>query len=108
MTHYTDGRRFEYDVRNDLEADGYWVIRAAGSKTKADLVAIKPGQLLIIQCKRNNKVGPAERAEIIRIAAMIDGVPVVAYKQPRRRKPHYDRLTGPGPKDRERFLTDLE
>lgn len=108
MTIYTDGRRFEYAVRNDLEADGYWVMRSAGSKTKADLIAIKPGQILIIQCKQDGRVSPAERIEVRRIAAMIDGVPILAHKQTGRAKPIYDRLTGSGPLDRERFLTDLE
>lgn len=106
MTAYNDGRRFEQEVRTDLQADGYWVIRAAGSKTKADLIAIKQGQILIIQCKRGGKIGPAERAGVVGIASMINGVPVVAYKERGRRKPHYDQLTGMGPQDRQPFLTD--
>lgn len=109
MSRYRHGADFERATKAHLEAEGYWVIRAASSKGKADLLAFKIGQVLIVQCKKDGKISPAERAEVIRIAGLVPGaggVPIVAYKTPGVAAPQFDRLTGPGPKDRERFLTD--
>lgn len=78
MSGYSDGRRLEYAARDTLEADGYWVIRAPGSKGKADLVAIKPGQILLVQCKKSKPIGPDERAALRNLAAWLDAVPLEA------------------------------
>ena len=53
VTRYQEGKRFEYATRDHLAGEGYWVMRAAASKTVVDLVAIKDNQLLLIQCKRS-------------------------------------------------------
>lgn len=103
---YRAGAQFERDVVIELRAEGYDVIRAAGSKGKIDVLAFKPGQTLAIQCKLHGTIGPAERAEVLRLAAILTAVPLVAYKEPRQARPHYARLTGPGPKDRTPFHTD--
>lgn len=107
MSAYRAGRDFEYAVRTKLTADGYDVIRSAGSKTKVDLVAIKAGQALLIQAKRDGRISPHERAELVRIASLLGpvAVPVVAFRHARRLT--LVRLTGVGPKDREPFDTDL-
>ena len=104
MTRYSGGVDFEREVRRHLEDDGYWVIRAAGSKGKADLVAIKPGQVLIVQCKRNGLCPPAERNEVRRIAALLPGVaiPLVAGRP----GITFRRLTGPAASAWEPFTTD--
>lgn len=109
MTNYDAGRRFEWEVRDQLEADGYWVTRSAGSKTKVDLVAIKPGQVLLVQCKRDGKISPAERSEVVRVAALLPtvGVPIVAQRLTRPARVGYARLTGTGPKDRTDWCPDL-
>lgn len=106
--HYRSGRDFEHRVRDDLLANGYFVVRAAGSKTKADLIAIKPGQALIVQCKRTALPSPAERAEIVRIAACLPGVgvPVIARKGPRGVPVAYERLLTAKAADREPFSPD--
>lgn len=80
MSNYEQGRRFEWAVRDHLRGNGYEVIRAAGSKTKVDLVALKPGQALFIQCKRTSLPGPAERVEIVRLAQMVGAIPLVATR----------------------------
>lgn len=92
--HYNQGRRFEHRVRAHLVDNGYDVVRAAGSKTKADLIAIKPGQVLIIQCKRTALPSPHERAEILRMAACIPGmgVAVIARRGPRGAPVRLERL----------------
>jgi Holliday junction resolvase len=107
VTNYDKGRRFEWAIIEHLEREGYDCIRAAGSKGKCDVLAFKPGQTLVIQAKSGKAwPPPSERAEVIRLAAAIDGIPIIAYKQPGKAQPMYDWLTGVGPKDRIRFLTD--
>lgn len=108
MTQYTTGRRFEYAVIKDLEVDGYDVIRAAGSKGKIDILAWKPGQILCIQAKSGKAwPPPSERAEVIRLARAIGGIPIIAYKTAGQAKPLYVRLTGVRSKDRVGFFTDF-
>lgn len=100
MTHYDNGRAFEYRVRDDLTKDGYDCIRAAGSKGKIDIIALKTGQVLFVQVKRTDgQIPPADRAELLRLARLVDAVPLVAY-QPVPRKPiAYRQLLGEGPKE---------
>lgn len=107
MSGYTDGRRVEYAVIEDLKDNGYDTLRAASSKGLADVVAIKPGQVLLVNCKRTTAPGPAERADLLRIAAALPGVgiPLVALK-PLRQPLTYRALTGPGPKDWQPWTPD--
>ncbi|MCU0256969.1 MAG: hypothetical protein MUF60_09500 [Vicinamibacterales bacterium] len=68
MSNYQRGVRLERDVRHDLEANGYEVIRSAGSKSAIDLVAFKPGELLFVQCKAaSGAVSPDERCRQVRL-----------------------------------------
>ena len=109
MTKYNDGRRFEWKVRDDLTAQGYDVIRSAGSKSKVDLLAFKPGQVLLVQVKRKpGALAPAERMELLRLAALLPTValPVQAYQPAPRRPIAYAVLTGPGPRDRRPWMPD--
>jgi Holliday junction resolvase len=107
MTRYASGYAFEKRVINALTLDGYACVRAAGSKGVADVVALKPGQVLLVQVKlRNPRLPPAERAALMALAQRLKALPVVAY-QPAPRKPiAYRRLVGTGPKDFVPFLTD--
>lgn len=121
MSHYRRGADFERRVRHALEADGYEVIRSAGSKGAVDLVTFKtwPHRLgitgltinythmLFVQAKRvNGTCPPAERLELLRLADIARAIPLVAY-QPIARKPiAYKRLTGAGPKDWQPWTSD--
>jgi len=49
---YTAGVRLEYRIRDFLQAEGYYVMRAAGSHGAADLIAIGGETCLAIQVKR--------------------------------------------------------
>lgn len=97
MTHYAAGTRFEHKVRDDLDANGYEVIRAAGSKgsSKVDLIGIKPGQLLLIQCKRAGTLPPDEWDRVYEVAGWVGAVPLLAANGPRGRGVAYTRLLGP-------------
>lgn len=105
---YAHGRQTEWAIRADLERHGYEVIRAAGSKGPADLVAIKPGQVLLINVKRTRPPGPKERQALRALAKLIHpiGLPIVALKPPRH-PPIYRHLTGPAPKHWEPWTPDL-
>lgn len=52
---YVKGRRFEYRVRDFLRSHGWVVIRSAGSKV-IDLVAMKNGNVLLIECKTRDYI----------------------------------------------------
>lgn len=102
---YHRGRDIEYRAADHLRSEGYETTRAASSKGTADLIAIKAGQVLLVNVKRTTMPGRAERAELLRVAALLPGVaiPIVAIGLPRL---HWWRLTGPGPKDRVEWTTD--
>lgn len=92
-SNYQRGRALEHRVRTHLRAQGYEVLRTAGSKSKIDLVAIKQGQILFVQCKRSGALPPAEWNALWDLALMAGAVPVLAEQlKPRGRK--YWRLTG--------------
>lgn len=97
MSHYAKGTRFEHKVRDDLTVNGYLVVRAAGSKggTKADLVAFKPGQLLLVQCKTDGKLPAAEWDQVLKVAGWVGGVPLLAMNGVRGQGVLYRRLLGP-------------
>jgi Holliday junction resolvase len=88
------GASFERKVADLLESDGYLVIRAAGSHGAADLVALKLGQVLFVQCKLNGRCDPSEWNEFFRLAAQVGALPLIAYR-PGRQGVAYRLLTGP-------------
>lgn len=57
MTRYRTGRTFEYKLKQDLEADGFTVLRSAGSHGIFDLIGLKllprSNRVIVrcIQCK---------------------------------------------------------
>lgn len=97
MTQYTKGTRFEHKTRDDLAANGYEVIRAAGSKgsSKVDLVAMKPGQQLYIQCKAHGTLPADEWNHLLEVATWVGAIALLAAKGPRGRGITYTQLLGP-------------
>jgi hypothetical protein len=98
-TNKARGSAFERKVSGALTADGYLVVRAAGSLGAADLIALKPGQVVFVQCKMAGAgaCGPAEWNEFYRLAKSVAALPVLAYR-PGRIGVAYWLATGP--KDR--------
>jgi hypothetical protein len=80
VSSYHDGRRIEYAVIHALTEAGWECTRAASSKGSADVVAIRAGTVALVNVKRTTPPGPAERAELLRIADLIPTVsaPIVA------------------------------
>ncbi len=70
MTHYSAGRRLEYRARDELIAQGYTVVRSAGSKGPIDLVAIGPAKgrctVRLIQVKARSP----RRADRLKLTAV--------------------------------------
>lgn len=96
MSQYEKGRRFEWLCRDDLIENGYDVVRSAGSKsgTKIDLLAFKPGQLLIVQCKATGALPPDEWDRLVEVAGWVGAVPLLAAKGGRGQGVQYTRLLG--------------
>ena len=95
MSGYRQGRDVEWAVVHRLTEDGYECTRAASSKGVADVIGIKPGQVVLVSVKRTTPPGPSERADLLRVAGHLPcALPLVALGRPRL---HFRRLTGPGP-----------
>jgi len=58
-TNYHRGRDFEYRVKRELERMGWVVIRAAASRP-VDLVAMRGGRILFIECKKDGRADPGQ------------------------------------------------
>jgi Holliday junction resolvase len=78
VNHYGAGSRFELCVKAELESNGYVVTKAAGSKGKLDLIAVKPGELLFVQAKRHGVIGPAEWDRVVELAGWVDATALLA------------------------------
>ncbi len=59
-TNYERGRDFEYRVKRALEGLGFVVVRCAGSKP-VDLVALRPGRVLFVECKKSGYIDIAQK-----------------------------------------------
>jgi Holliday junction resolvase len=63
------------------------VIRAAASKGAADIIAVRTGQILFVQCKYTEKLPvsslsvcpPEERKAVLRLANMVQGSALLAH-----------------------------
>lgn len=78
---YQIGRAFEYRCREALEARGYVVFRSPQSKGAADLLALRPGSVLLVQCKtRKDRFDKDERVALEEIARKAGGIPLLAWR----------------------------
>ena len=68
MSRYRKGSDFERFVKYQLEEEGYFVVRSAGSHGPADLVALKGGfPTMLVQCKAGAITGP-DRVSVAMLA----------------------------------------
>lgn len=93
LSKYRLGRYVEYRVRDSLRKLGYFVLRSPRSKGPVDLVALKRGVVILLQCKRSMVMGVAEWNAIYRIAESIGAIAVVAGT-PTGKGTVYQRLLG--------------
>jgi len=77
---FVKGRRFENYVKDKLERNGYYVARSAGSKGVFDLIAVKDGKVIGIQCKLG-RISKSEIEKIISTAKKYGITPFIATKK---------------------------
>jgi len=66
-TNYERGRDFEYRVKRSLEALGWVVVRAAASRP-VDLVAVRAGRVVFVECKKSGRVDDEQHRRQARLA----------------------------------------
>ena len=90
------GAAAEREARKILEGWGYYVVRASASKGAADLLAIRPGGLvLFVQVKRGKgRLRPPAWNELLSLARRYGAVPILAERVVRQPMAWY-RLDGP-------------
>jgi hypothetical protein len=99
MSGYSLGREVEYAVIHNLVDNGYEHMRGASSKGLCDVLAIKEGEVLFINVKRTTPPGPAERADLLRVAGYLPGVGVPLVALGPASRVTYRLLTGVGAKN---------
>jgi hypothetical protein len=80
QTKYRYGRAFEYRVRDDMRKLGYFVLRSPRSGSPIDLVAIRRGEVVFIQCKTGGVLGPAEWNEFYNLSVSVGALPLMAER----------------------------
>ena len=93
VTNYKRGADFERRAKEFLERIGYAVVRSAGSHSPADLVAMRHGELVCVQCKRDGKLPPKEWNEFWEFCERAGALPVLAQPGPQCRGVRYNVLT---------------
>src|SRR2546428_1260146 len=84
MSNYIMGRRLEYRIRDIFRREGYLVIRAASSKP-IDLVCIKNGKTVLVECKAGRSwLGKGRKVEPIRLCEEA-GAPILLGRGERRK-----------------------
>jgi len=66
MSNYSRGANFERRVRKYLENEGWVVFRSAGSHSPADLIALKAGEVKLIQCQTDGAFSKIKK-EMLRL-----------------------------------------
>lgn len=104
-TNYQRGRAFEYRTRNRLYKDGaVYVMRAAQSKGKADLIALFPRRRVapdlyvpgvwVVQCKTGSaRMTKAEKQEFAELADATGAIAMLAEPGPNNRGVVFTPLT---------------
>jgi Holliday junction resolvase len=81
---YKRGRALEYLMKDKLEKQGYFVVRAAGSHGVADIMAIKSysagHEILFVSCKIPQYAPPAERRALVEAAVRCGAIPMMTVK----------------------------
>jgi Holliday junction resolvase len=71
-SNYRSGADLERAASHVLTDAGYQVIRSAGSKKVIDVLAFRPGSVLLIQAKTNGYAPQAELRELHQLAATME------------------------------------
>jgi len=83
---YRKGHRWELKVKKMWEAKGFVVYRSAGSKGAADLIALRDGQIVLIQVKVNSKPSRSEVAKLLKEAKKCKATALVVVWNSKKRE----------------------
>jgi hypothetical protein len=76
---YRKGADLEREVKRHLEDNGYvLVIKSGGSKGKVDVIGLKRGETVLVQCKLAGSMSPADRVSLRQLALALGAVPLLA------------------------------
>lgn len=89
---YRLGRALEYRSRDHLRKLGYFVLRSPASQSPLDLVAIRKGEVVFIQCKRSGHLSPKEWNEFFTLSLSVGALPLLAEMHPRGHGVQYHKL----------------
>jgi len=84
---YERGRNFEYRVKAHYERQGYIVMRSAKSKGLMDLIAIRPSEILFIECEVGGYLRADKKEKLVSLANSV-GAKALFIK--RGRAPKYE------------------
>ncbi len=86
MSNYSKGRRFEYRVRHHLINMGFVVFRSAGSHSQADLIALRSGEVWLVQCKAtiDGYMSPLAQRNFCEVAHELGVMAILAFKNGRK------------------------
>lgn len=80
---YARGRRFEYRTKDYLKKLGWFVVRQPKS-TFPDIIALRDGSILVIECKVDGYIPSTKRRHIVRLARkQIGGRAILAFRRGR-------------------------
>lgn len=80
---YARGIRFEYKTRDYLRKLGWFVVRQPRSSFP-DLIALKAGSILLVECKLNGRMPSTQRRHMARLArTKVEGTPILAFRRGR-------------------------
>jgi len=77
-TAYQKGRKFEYRVLEDLRANGFNALRSQSSRSLIDLIAFRPGLIIVIQCKLIGELGIQGWNGLFDLSGSIGAIPILA------------------------------
>ena len=77
QTKYRVGREFEYRTRDALRKLGYFVLRSPRSGSPVDLIAVKLGKIVFVQCKLRGDFPVAEWNEFYDLCLSVGAEPVM-------------------------------
>lgn len=77
---YRRGANFERKVKKWYEDKGDFVVRSAGSHSPVDLVVLRYGQTVLVQCKIDGKLPEEEEMALRKVATDHNCIAHLAYK----------------------------
>ena len=82
VNNYIKGRNLEYQAKERLKSLSYVVFRCAGSRP-VDLVAIKDGRILLVECKAGLKpyLSPSQSNHILGISKTINAISILVVRK---------------------------